>query len=203
MANSPVLILFGPGCGFTSSAPSVNVNTANAMAAAQDLMITLYNYLNITNSEVASLNATFQELLSYYEARAEAIVPYFLNVTWNNTIADLIATYSGLVPSLEGLETAFAQQQFQDWNATVEGWNAAFGAGGTFAATTMGIGEVRYGNTHAAAFTPNGYNLALTNPYQYLVAGAVRRRVECHILQHGTGRDDLRGQHRERLRTVR
>ena len=71
-----VYSLTGPGCGELSGSPSITaVNTANEAVSMQNIVTSLDNYLNITNSAVAGLNATFQELLSYYESRAESIIP--------------------------------------------------------------------------------------------------------------------------------
>lgn len=171
-ASLAALVVFGPGCASTSAPNYGAINAANAQVAADNVMINLYNALNLTSSEVANLNATFQELLSYYEARAEAVVPYFLNSTWNTTIYDQIAIESGLVPSLIGVETAFAYQQYQDWNATVHGWDAAFGAGGSFAATSAGFNDVL---TPPGATPPyvneslalNGHDMNVSRPFEY------------------------------------
>src|SRR5208282_2113898 len=120
----------------------------SAATAAQNVLITLANYLNITNSGFANLNATSQELLSYFSDRAEAIVPYFLNfTTWNATMYDQIALLSGLVPTLEGMNLALGQQQFQDWNATLRTWNLAFGSHGNYSSTAATfVLNYTYGN---------------------------------------------------------
>jgi len=160
--------IFGPGCGVIPSSEVAAVNLANAHVAAQNLMTTLFNYLNVTNSGTANVNATFQELLSYYESRAEAIIPYFVGQPWNQTMYDFIATLSGLVPSLEGIEGSFASQQYQDWNATAAGWDIAFGSGGTFDATTAqwDINETgTFSGNFPVAF--NGYDVNVTRPYEY------------------------------------
>lgn len=159
--------IFGPGCGVIPSSEVAAVNLANAHVAAQNLMTTLFNYLNVTNSGTANVNATFQELLSYYESRAEAIIPYFVGQPWNQTMYDFIATLSGLVPSLEGIEGSFASQQYQDWNATAAGWDIAFGSGGTFDATTAqwDINETgTFSGNFPVAF--NGYDVNVTRPYE-------------------------------------
>jgi hypothetical protein len=124
---------FGPGCGLTAQ-QTVPINLLEAHAAANNTMYALANALNQTNSEAANLNATFQELLSYYENRAEAIVasPFILNQTWNASLADQVAIDSGLVPSIEGVELAIAEQEYQDWNMTASNWNQAFGSGGLY-----------------------------------------------------------------------
>jgi len=121
---------------------SVNDVTAWKVWAAQveidtmkNLLTMMGNSFNETAAEVADLNATVQELLSYYEDRAEAIVPYFLNVSWNASTIDQIAIDSGLVPAIEGMALAYGYQLYQDWNSTVVSWNNLFGYSGTYAST--------------------------------------------------------------------
>ena len=160
---------FGPGCASIELANEINaINAANALAESQNIIIGLGNSLNITNSGTANVNATFQELLSYYEARAEAIVPYFLNATtWNITTYDTIAIFSGLIPSLIGIEEAIARQQWQDWNATVNEWNAAWGPGGSWTGTQPagflnGIQGASFFNSTLAI---NDVTLGITRPF--------------------------------------
>ena len=119
VATLGVYALIGPGCDYSSSSADVTLtNLINSEIAANNTAISSGDFLNITNAEVANLNATSQELLSYFESRSESIVPYFLNTSWSSTVYDQIAIDSGLVPAIEGMELAFAHQQFQDWNAT-------------------------------------------------------------------------------------
>lgn len=101
----------------------------NEPDTAKDIMIALSNYLNETASEQANTNASYQELLSYYAARAEAIVPDFLGQTWNTTTEDEIISYSGLTSALAGQELSIADQEYYNWNATVWSYQNAFGAG--------------------------------------------------------------------------
>ena len=159
--NLVTRFLFGPGCYF----PQSNVNQANEAAGAQNIITTLDNYLNITNSEVANQNATFQELLSYYEARAEAIVPYFLNNTWNQSVYDAIAVDSGLVPSIEGVESAFSYQEYQDWNATAGSWDALFGSSGTYKSSTAAFA------LDGGVIAFNLYNINVSVPFEFWTAG--------------------------------
>lgn len=162
-----ILVLFGNSCGWVSPAEAYAVNTANKDAAAENIVTTLSNYLNVTAAATDNLNATFQELLSYYESRAEAIVPEFLDYTWNDTLAAVIATDSGLVPSLEGFAQVLAQQEYQAWNATAASWAAAFGNGGAFASDTtyfvvhpMPSGTNRF-------WSYNGEDFNVTQPFEW------------------------------------
>jgi hypothetical protein len=165
------ILLFGPAC-LNPSGPNLGaINLANAHVAAENIITTLSNYLNITNAETANLNATFQELMGYYSDRAEAIVPYFLNdTTWNNTIADLIAVDSGLVPSIEGVETAIAHQQYQDWNATAASWDAAFGPGAPFSGTSASFEQVTTNDYPfdgpSVPIALNGYDVNVSAPWE-------------------------------------
>ncbi len=149
----------GSACSNTASG-ATTVNGANALSNAENIAFGLSNTLNVTNSGTANINSTFQELLSYYAGRAEAIVPYFLNFsTWNATVEDNVLIYSGLISSLEGYETSFAYQQYQDWNATANSWDAAWGPGGTWE-STQDAGFL-YGQVAGAAF-PNS-TIAINN----------------------------------------
>jgi hypothetical protein len=161
------IAVYGPGCLGGSGAGQGSVG-ASAAVAAQNIVTTLNNYLNITNAAAANDNATFQELLSYYENRAEAIVPYFLNATaWNQTIYDLVAVDSGLVPSLEGVETAIAEQQYQDWNGSAGSWNAAFGTGAPYdGVTTYWLGGQGPALTAGVGFLKNGQDAVVGGPYE-------------------------------------
>ena len=164
-------VIFGPGC----SIGTINIgpiNSANAGVAAQNTVTLNANLLNITNSEVANLNATMQELVSYYENRAEAIVPFFLNATaWNASVAAQVVIDSGLVSSLEGIETAFAAQQYSDWNATANTWNAAFASGGSFS-NDYALEECLLppftgcNNLALSAFYVNDTPIAVTRPFE-------------------------------------
>jgi hypothetical protein len=112
------MVALGPGCNYMTA------NTQWSSGLSEYVLTTaLYNYLNITAAGVANLNASAQELLSYFEDRAQAIVPGFLNQTWTPQLYDEIAIDSGLVPAIEGMELAFGEQQFQLWNATFVSWN--------------------------------------------------------------------------------
>jgi len=164
------LVVFGPGCANGAGGGSAPGGPAYAseLVAGQNIMTTLANYLNITAAETANLNATFQELLSYYEARAESVVPYFLNQTWSPVVADEVAIDSGLVPSLIGLETALSHQQYQDWNATAASWDRAFGAGGTYAGDTQVRFETNNSATDTQGFVAyNGQDFDVTQPWEY------------------------------------
>jgi hypothetical protein len=112
-----------------------HVIAATAPAAAQDIIIANANVLNLTAAQATIYNATSQELVSYFADRAEAIVPYFLNHSWNSTVYDEIATDSGLAPALEGILTALGEQEYQDWNATVNSWQGLFGHGQAYGTT--------------------------------------------------------------------
>lgn len=106
---------------------------ATEQGYSADIVLSLYNYLNQTASTAAIMNATVQELVSYYADRAEAVVPYFLNQTWSNVVYDKIATYSGLVEALQGMKSAIAEQEYQDWNATLNSYQGLFGPGEIYA----------------------------------------------------------------------
>ena len=128
-----ITLFGGPACDNGNSAAWEAWAAATELATMQNILIMMGNSFNHTAAEIANLNATAQELLSYYEERAEQIVPYFLNVSWNESTRDQIAIDSGLVPSMEGLAMAYATQMFQDWNSTVTSWNNLFGQYGTYA----------------------------------------------------------------------
>ncbi len=117
---------------------------ATEKAIAQDLIISAYNQLNQTASTTAIENATSQELVSYFANRAEAVVPYFLNQSWSPLVSDKIASYSGLAASLQGMKSALGEQEYQDWNATVTGYQGQFGTG--------------------MAYSVGGYNMFVGNP---------------------------------------
>jgi hypothetical protein len=126
--------LLGPACGYAAATSEWQSYAASVQSVtAHNLMTALYNSLNQTNSEIANLNATVQETLSYFEQRAEAIVPYFIGVPWNQSIADAIATYSGLVPSIEGMVMSYAYQIYQDYHSLALSWKNIYGPGGGFA----------------------------------------------------------------------
>jgi hypothetical protein len=181
-ASGNILLGALEGCFASSTSGSTASNAPNENVAAENVMIYLNDSLNATNAETAIINATFQELLAYYESRAEAIVPYFLNMTtWNSSLYAQIAIDSGLVPSIEGVETAFAGQQYQDWNATASSWNAAFGSSGDFTPDDCAAGWWEFdrvcptfaysgaspGDTNV--FGPlaySGMNLAVTQPFE-------------------------------------
>ena len=160
--------IFGPGCGWLSPAQQQRINIADQHIASENLITDLANYLNQTNAEVANLNATFQELLGYYTSRAEAIIPYFLNATaWNTVLYDAIAVDSGLIPSLTGMETAFAQQQYQDWNATAGTWNAEFGVGGGLVGFQTGFGTAVAGAPPTSSdLLISGDNMGVSLPFE-------------------------------------
>lgn len=168
---------YGGACtGFNKLAGQINFE--NAGVAANNTVISLYDFLNITASGTANLNATMQELLSYFENRAEALVPDLLNVTgWNNTLYDFIAVESGLVPALEGYETAFGQQEYQDWNATAQTWDNAFGSSGQFSGTAASFNfnmPNDIGAHGAVVGTPvvsNGHNLNVSQPWEFWYLG--------------------------------
>jgi hypothetical protein len=129
--------LLGPACEldhyyYVASA----VDAHNANVTAVNIITGLEDFENASAAATANVNATFQELLSYYEDRAEALVPEYLDQPWNDLTYAEILDQSGLVSSLEGLEMAMADQQYQIWNATAATWNAGFGHGGAFAGST-------------------------------------------------------------------
>lgn len=123
----------GAGCSNLGEAKWEAWAAASELATMKNLLIMMGNSVNQTASAIANLNATSQELLSYFENRAEALVPYFLNVSWNESTRAQLAIDSGLVPAIEGLSMAYSYQMFQDWNATVTSWNNLFGVVGTYA----------------------------------------------------------------------
>jgi hypothetical protein len=129
--------IVGPACGY-ALATSVwqSFATSVQLVTAKNLMTVLFNSLNQTNSEIANTNATVQETLSYFEQRAEAIVPYFIGVPWNQSIADAIVTYSGLIPSIEGMVTSYAYQIYQDYHSLALSWKNIYGPGGAFGGGT-------------------------------------------------------------------
>lgn len=159
----------GPACGDLAKFNPTVLNSINAHVAANNTAISTGDFLNITNAAVANLNATVQELLSYFEDRAESIIPYFLNQSWTQQIYDEIAIDSGLVPAIEGYELAYAFQQFQDWNATAQTWNAAFGASGQFHSTSAALeqSKIEGGSPVNAPIVRNGFNLGVTRPWQW------------------------------------
>ncbi len=125
--------VFGPGCGYDeASAAWQGFATSSIETSANNTMTGLGNALNITAASTANLNATMQELLSYYEGRAEAIVPHFVALSWNQSTQDQIAVDSGLVPAIEGMDMALASQVYQDWNGTAHTWDNLFGPSGAF-----------------------------------------------------------------------
>lgn len=153
-------------CGVAPS-EAYAVNLANQGVAEANIATTLYNYLNITAAAVDNLNATTQELLSYYESRAEAIVPEFLNYTWNSTVADIVAIDSGLAPAIEGVAQVIAQQQYQAWNATAASWDAAFGAGGAFSGSTEDFVATPIPSGTHRFWTTNGHDFNVTQPFEW------------------------------------
>ncbi len=167
--------IFGPACLSSTANDNQAINTANANVGSENIVISLFNYLNETNAATANLNATFQELLSYYEGRAEAIVPYFLNQTWNQTTYDQIAIDSGLVPSVEGVDTYIAHQQYQAWNATAGSWNRLFGPTGTFS----GVQVAGFGQAWNPPFVSNGGTggagvFGVGQPFEFWTSGATQ-----------------------------
>jgi hypothetical protein len=159
---------FGPGCLSSGTGiPGVPAGLSEAVAA-KNIVTTLANYLNITAAEVANLNATMQETLSYFEARAESIVPYFLNQSWSQNVSDSIAIDSGLIPAIIGMETALSHQQYEDWNATAASWDAAFGAGGAYAADSAAF-EMNHSDVHGDwnFVALNGEDFTVSQPWEY------------------------------------
>jgi len=112
--------------------------TAPDMAA--NILISLENYLNATASQAANFNATSQELTSYYADRAEALVPEYLNHTWNTTTADEILAASGLPLTVIGMESVTAFNEWQVWNATLTAFQSGFGKTGLYCSGCGGIG---------------------------------------------------------------
>jgi hypothetical protein len=164
----------GPGCWYALASQQWQAYVAaSALASAKNLMTLLFNGLNATASEVANLNATMSQLLTYFEGRAEALVPGFLTQAWNQTTYDQIAINSGLVPAIEGMEMAFATQFYQDWNATNSSWHNIFGPGGGFSGTTADIqfnytGYVPPNNNHSAGIlVSNNHDFRVTLPWEF------------------------------------
>lgn len=157
--QNDVVLDFGPGCNMVKTSSNsyqmIPDNVPNAEAGAADITQAFFNYMNITNSEVANMNATMQETLSYYENRAEAIVPYFVSSNWTQQVYDQIAIDSGLVPSIEGATMAFGLQQYQIWNATASAWMSLFGPTGTFNNSTLdgGRGVFLFGSVGSSMST--------------------------------------------------
>lgn len=127
--DSLVYTVYGYVCelGFSQGASGVVAGTRPD--AINNTVIDLYNYLNQTASGAATFNATSQELLSYYADRAEAMAAYYVNQSWSPLVADEVATYSGFAASVEGMVTAIGEQEYQDWNASVQSFQNKFGAG--------------------------------------------------------------------------
>lgn len=160
--------LIGPACESPSGGGGYNL--AGLEQAVGDNLITgLSNSLNITSSEVENVNASVAELLSYYETRAEAIVPYFLNYTWSPEVYDTIAMYSGLVPAIEGYDVAFGAQQYQDWNAFAKSWDAAFGTGGTLSgdSTAINFASPFSDNLLPGVLSRNGDDFNVSSPWEW------------------------------------
>lgn len=165
--------IFGPGCGYTEGQAAFNAFTTSVeLTDAQNIIHLLGDTLNVTAAATANMNATVQELLTYYEGRAEAIVPAFLGLPWNQTTVDQIAIDSGLVPAIEGMTEAFASQQYQDWNATAHSWNNIFGPYGTWNGNPSSL-ELNYThydpsvqNTVAGDVADYQTNLTVTNPWE-------------------------------------
>lgn len=174
LAATSAFGLLGPGCGYAASYAAWEAfATSSESSSAKNIMTLLANSLNITNAFVANLNATMQELLSYYEGRAEAVVPYFLGDKWNLTTYDQIAIDSGLVPAIEGMVMAFASQEYQDWNATRVSWDNLFGHTGTFGAdrASLDLNLTGYAGTgendkQGGPIAINGENFNVTAPFE-------------------------------------
>ena len=170
--------VFGPGCGYSeSSAAWQQFATSVEATDAKNFITLLSNGLNQSAASTANLNATSQELLSYFEGRASALVPLFLSIPWNQTTYDQIAIDSGLVPAIEGMVLAFASQEYQDWNATAHSWNNIFGTHGTWTTQFPGLMENTTGYTppadHFGGFVVTGAgNLTVTNPWEIWTASS-------------------------------
>ncbi len=167
-------VLGNPGCDTSNSAAWEAWAAAVELDTMQNLLTLAGNSFNHTAAEIANLNATAQELLSYYEGRAEALVPYFLNVSWNESTEAQLAIDSGLVPAIEGLALAYANQQYQDWNSTVASWNNLFGYFGTYAHTGSPSGTGLNENLTRVAHHPgsgiplmqDGTNYTVSAPWE-------------------------------------
>ena len=178
-----LLLTNGPQCGGSSAPPAISpVNAANANITATNLIAAFSSEENEAAAAEANINGTFQELLSYYESRAESIAQNYVTQKWNNTTYAEILDESGLVPSIEGLEIGEAEQQYQIWNATAAEWNDAFGVGGAFAtydyaALTVAPGPGplgpggTYTNTGSEQFvgdqTLHGHGFNASFPWEY------------------------------------
>jgi len=165
--------IFGPGCGYTEGQAAFNAFTTSVeLTDAKNLIHLLGDSLNITAAGTANMNATVQELLTYFEGRAEALVPVFLSLPWNETTIDQIAIDSGLVPAIEGMATAFASQEYQDWNGTAHSWNNMFGPYGTWTGMPSSLEEnytyydPSVQNRVAGAIATDATNLSVTNPWE-------------------------------------
>lgn len=163
---------FGPGCGYAVANAAWEAFAGQvALNSSRNIMTLFNNALNITAGSVANLNATMQELLSYFEGRAEAIVPFFIGLPWNETTRDQIMTYSGLTAAIAGMELAFATQLYQDWNGTRISWNNIFGPGATFDASEYGLefnttGYSAPANQTGGYFVVNNQQFNISNPYE-------------------------------------
>ena len=126
---SVILTVYAVGCQIGYSLGAAGVVQGSRPDAINNTVIDLYNYLNQTASDASTFNATSQELLSYFADRAEAMAGYYVNQSWSPLVADEIATYSGFASAIEGIVTAIGEQQYQDWNASVQSFQNKFGSG--------------------------------------------------------------------------
>lgn len=169
--------LLGPGCGYNAAnAAWQQFATSVELTDAKNFITFLGNGLNVTAASVANLNATAQELLTYFEGRAAALVPLFLSLPWNQTTYDQIAIDSGLVPAIEGMVMAFSSQEYQDWNATAHSWNNIFGTHGTWTTQfpTLLANYTGYAGPaldgKSTEIVTGASNLSVTNPWEIWTA---------------------------------
>lgn len=184
--------IVGPGCEHL-----VDLSQFGPVATAQDtatnIMTALGNYLNQTASTAAIFNATAQELLSYYANRAEAIVPYFLNQTWNATTYAQIAIDSGLVPAIEGMKLAIGQQEYQDWNATLASFINAFGPGAEYVGVSTNLNLANSQGQGTALLIPGDIstyetsNYVVSQPWMWLSGTAANGGSPMFYLNMATG----------------
>lgn len=178
LGAQPLVIyqLLGPSCAYSAlEAEVVQVDAANANISANNIITALGNYENMSAAATANVNATFQELLSYYEGRAEAIAAEYVGQNWSNLTYTTILDESGLTSSIEGMEFALADQQYQIWNATAASWNTAFGFGGQFASAVYAAFQLPIGSgahgpgysiTSSDFIAGNGYSFNASYPYE-------------------------------------
>jgi hypothetical protein len=158
--------VLGPACAYAQSSQAEKAAIAAIVTqyeyqSRNNTITLLNNVLNVTAASFANINASWQELLSYFEDRAEAIVPYFLGLNWNQTTQDQIIIDSGLASAIEGIQEAMGIQTFQDWNGTASTFASYYGPGCASCSNPYYIhpGSFPYpGHSDAIAFNTTGYS---------------------------------------------